>query len=354
MVKSILPTEMTGVVFIGGRRGLGKTYLAAQADRPENVLFLDFESKGRAVHSQLSFGEYHAVNEEAAGKGAKGLYDRTMAIITGIPQDKFTVAVLDNISPFEMGMNREVSLTALKSSEEYGMEYGNVIKNRYGGRSGIVNYWISERLVTPLQAKGIRLVIATAHVKPAWLNSVQLPNKFNVKGADRWQELSILTLVLLPGDYPPVPSALVMKEQLGSIKFDEAKGDFVIGRRLPYRLPRATFGAIRDYLAHPANLDSPKEGESIRTEEVQPYTDEISREQLTIVTEMAAFARHQQEEEAEIEADLAVEQQTQAKSLTTDQLEQAREWQVIDHLSIKAISERLSLPIPTVSAALAS
>jgi hypothetical protein len=82
MAKSILPGEVRGVVFFAGRRGLGKTFLAAQIENPELVLFLNYDSrKGEGVHNQLHFGEYHDVTAEAAGGGNIALWNKTVEII---------------------------------------------------------------------------------------------------------------------------------------------------------------------------------------------------------------------------------------------------------------------------------
>ena len=73
MAKSILPPELRGVIFLSGARGLGKTFLAATAENPANVLFLDYESKGRGIHHQMNFGRYVAVTEEASATAIRCL-----------------------------------------------------------------------------------------------------------------------------------------------------------------------------------------------------------------------------------------------------------------------------------------
>jgi len=142
-----------------------------------------------------------------------------------------------------------------------------------------------------LWSRGVKLISVTAHIRNRWAGGAQVVNSFNIKGADRWDELSILTLVMIPGDFAPVPAALVMKEQLGAIEF--ANGQFKVTRRLPYRLPRATPSAIRDYLQSPANLHSPAPGETPSDEEIQPFREKLSREQIKIV--LAEIEREKEE-----------------------------------------------------------
>jgi hypothetical protein len=58
----------------------------------------------------------------------------------------------------------------------------------------------------------------------------------------------------------------------------------VIQRRLPYRLPEATFQKIRWYLHHPANLTEPDEGEAVDIPEAEAFDQTLSKEQLQFVT----------------------------------------------------------------------
>ena len=291
MEKSILPEEMRGVAFLGGRRGLGKTFLAAQVENPALVLFLNYDSrKGEGIHNQLKFGEYHDLTAEAAGSGNIGLWNKTVEVINKVPKDRFTVAIIDNVSPLELAMKAEAMRGIAQYTKEFGLSRANVENNRYGGDKSIVNFLITEKITAPLFAKGIQLIVATAHVKPPWVNGAPVPNKWNAKGADRWQEISVLTLILIPGDYPPTPSAIVQKEQLGSIVFDAALGDFTMSRRLPARIARCTFSEIRRYLREPADLNDPKPGEVLSHEEYFSYSDELSKEQLAMVQAYAQLA----------------------------------------------------------------
>lgn len=281
--KSILPLDFKGVMFLSGYRGIGKSYLAATADAPNCVAFLDFEEKGEGLHSQLGFGMYRSLTSEAAGKGAAGLWDATAEAIKAIPQGT-TVCVLDNIAPLELALRAEAGRDLQRYVKEFGLNLANVLAGRYGGLSSVVNFLITEKLTAPIHAKGVRLIIATTHIKARWENGVPIPNKYNIKGADRWQELSILSLVLHPGEFAPIPAALVQKEQLGTVTWDAKKGEHVIHRRLPIRIPRCTFAEIRRYLREPADLRDPKEGEVPTNEQSDPFRSELSRDQIAMMT----------------------------------------------------------------------
>jgi hypothetical protein len=281
--RSILPEEVRGVVFLTGPRGVGKTFLAATAEDPSKVLFLDYENKGRGIHNKMKFGRYIAVTEEASGKGPLGIWNTTAKAIEDIQPGQFTVAVLDNISPLEIALNAEALRGAAAYSRDFGLNFKNVTEGRFGGTKSIVNFLITDKVCAPLHAKGVQLIIATSHISAKWALGGPVPGKFSIKGADRWQELSIMTLVLIPGENAPVPSAIVQKEQLGSIMFDPATGEFDIKRRLPLRLPKATWSEIRRYLREPADLRAPLVGESPTKAESDPYSDDLSKEQISIM-----------------------------------------------------------------------
>ena len=281
-MKSILPDELSGVAKITGYRGRGKSYFVSQLERPGLTAFFDFERKGEGINSQLKFGLYVPVTERAAG-GALGIYDLFIREIAELPQDRFTHVILDNTAPLELAMRAEAARSAPKYAKQFGMDANNIVLNRYGGQGGVVNHLISEMICNPLWAKGVKLISVTSHIKPRWAGGAQVVNSYNVKGADRWDELSILTLIIIPGDFAPVPSALVMKEQLGAITFDEESNDFTIRRRLPYRLPRATPQAIREYLMTPADLENPKPGEVPSEDEIKPFRERLDKEQISLV-----------------------------------------------------------------------
>lgn len=292
---SILRPEFNGSMFIGGKRGMGKTYLAAQAENPALTVLFDFdEEKGRGLHDQLHFGAYYPVTSMVANQGALALWNQFEKLIKELPEGKFTTAIIDNVSPLETAMSAEVLRDPAFYAKRYGMVQKNIVEGGFGGPKGAVNYMVSDRISAPLHAKGIKLIIATAHVK----DDFNKKGKKNLKGADRWHEIGILTLILIPNRTAPFPpAALVVKEQLGSMSFDPATGEFTITRRLPQRLPVATFRAIRDYLDSPVNLSAPEDEEVPTSEEANPYDDELSKEQIALMrveAELTLAERKQQ------------------------------------------------------------
>lgn len=292
---SILPPQMRGVMFITGYRGLGKSYLASMADLPQNICFLDFEDKGEGIDSDLKFGLYRALTQEAIGSQGQGLFNISWKCFNSIPKNRFTTVILDNIRPLEMAMNAEAVINARDYADKYGLNMDKIKKNAWGQKGAVVNCMISDACAI-MHAAGVKLIIATSHVKDQWFSGQPVPGKYRYQGADRWQELSILTLILVPGSNPPIPAAIVQKEQLGLIEIERSPSEDQIEammrgeightarRRLPYRLPEATFQKLRWYLYHPASFDEPADGEGVVQDEVDAFDSTLSKEQLQFVT----------------------------------------------------------------------
>jgi len=283
MPKSILPPEMRGVMFISGYRGVGKSFLASQADIPANVIYVDLEEKGSGIHEQLHFGSYRPLTREVAQEkgedaGPGDLYPALTDTFSSIEQDRFTVAVIDNIKPLEDAARHAVEADPKK----FGVSLSNVRSGRFGGAWPGVHYIVSN-LMDILQSRGIRLIIVTAHIRPRWGGAGPIPGKYNLRGVDRWQELSILTLILIHGEFAPIPAALVQKEQLGLIQYDSEAEDFIVKRRLPLRIPSCTFSEIRRYLREPADIRDPQPGEIPTADETSPFDAKLSTEQMAYI-----------------------------------------------------------------------
>lgn len=333
-------------MFLSGYRGSGKSFLASQSDLPQNILFLDFESKGAGINAQLQFGSYRALTQEA-GEDPQALYRVTMQVINEIPDSRYTVAIFDNVSPFEIAMNAEAANNARMYSQRYGLNEKNVKAGRFGGTKAIVNFMISD-ICAKLHSKGIQLIVPTSHISARWSTTGPIPNKYSMKGADRWQELSILTLILIPGDKPPVPSALVQKEQLGTISIDYSDGKLdselldaimrgeaghIVQRRLPPKISECTFQKLRWYLHNPADFKNLADHEVPSLEERDPFDKKLSNEQLGLMMKELDYQRAQEEEEKAIMEALAVDD----KVKITDEIKK--------HLiAISAVNRKMPFP----------
>lgn len=278
--KSILPKELKGVVFVTGLRGLGKTLFAVSTDRPENIAFLDFESKGEYFHEQLGFGLYMDVPAQTAklvGKGkdfdGKDVWKVVKKTIDDLPDGRFTTVVIDTVGDFEAALAETIRY----EPQKYGVKPSQV-SGGFGGIYPALGVQI-ENLLSRLHSKGVKLVVVTAHTKPVWAASGPVPNKLKPHGNSMWHDRSILELALIPGE-GSVPAGLVQKEMLAGLKFDKETGNLVPYRRVPLRLPQATWAAIKNYLQNPADMKNPAPGETPTDEERGPYSDFFSKEQM--------------------------------------------------------------------------
>lgn len=315
---SILPGKFHGVCVIVGKRGSGKSWLASQFDDPSLTVMFNFDGdKGDGINDQLKFGEFHSVINESfkTGGGPLGLWRAFESNVGNLPKDKFTVAIIDNVSPLELALKAEAARDTARYAREYGLNEANIRSGRFGGLSSVVNGLIPDKICIPLHSMGIRFIVVTSHIKPKWSTGGIVFNKYTAKGADRWQELSILSLILVPGTYPPIPSAIVQKEQLGNIAWNPETKKFTKQRTLPLRLPIAEAESIYEYMANPADIKNPKPGEALDMDEYNMYSDELSKEQIsTWEKSIEVAAEMRKEEEAEEKETLAaIENEMRAK-----------------------------------------
>ena len=244
--NSIMPPEFNGVLYTCGLRGVGKSTLLSQVERPDLTCYLDFDDgKGRGLDEQLHFGLYRDVMAEMTVKYGRvykpqQMYEYLDLLLKEVEQDKFTHCILDNIDYIEQALTVEVK----RDPDAYGITrnksgVSNAVTGAFGGPYPGVNQLVSG-LINTFHAKGIRVVSAIAHVKSVWGSGGIVPNKWKPRGVERWQQMSILSLVVIPGTPDPLPpAALVQKEALGKVKFNNDSGEFEKPiRRLPLRLAR--------------------------------------------------------------------------------------------------------------------
>lgn len=343
--KSILPPDLNGgLLLISCKRGGGKTYFASAVENPKLVFFADFEEKAQSVNEQLKFGKYIQPTVEASVRGTDPQYiwDSFQKHVTEIETGQYTTAVIDNVPYLEQALQAEARRDLKTYVKQFGLNLANVEAGRYGGISAVVNNLINAKITQPLRQKGIKLIVVTSQVTPRWGGGGIIFNKFAAKGANRWSELSVCTLILVPGENSPVPSAIVLKEQLGKISYDEETGEFEIVRRLPYRLPVATFRAIKDYLVTPADLKNPKPGEMFTRDEIDPYLEELTSEQISFTLQVMEATRKEEQETAELERTLLAQS-------NIEQVAHAKELREVNKMSLPAIAKEMSLSVAEVS-----
>jgi len=297
--KSILlPEVQGGVVKVSGYRGKGKTSFLVRSENPALIAFLDFESKGRGFHNQLHFGLYTDLMEGTSGP--LEVYSKTMETIDGLEEGRYTVAILDDCSQLELALKAEAHRDIIRYCQEYGLNIKNARSGSFGGVNAVINFMIQSQICSALRGKGVQMIGITHHIGAKWGHGGPIPNKKRIKGSDRWMNLAVLSLVIVEhGDFPPVPSAMVEKEQLCSIEFNEETGEFEQKRRLPFRLPRCTWRAIRNYLDNPVDLDNPGPGETLKKDEFDVFSERLDGEQIAVMK--LALQRKLKEENSDMD-----------------------------------------------------
>lgn len=289
--ESILPKELTGVLTLSGTRNIGKTLFAIQSEVPSRILFIDCEEKTSGLNEQVQFGAYHPVISEFLAQ-RQGNYDASEFygyfenLIKKVEKDKFTVCVIDNIAYLESAIEARIK----KMPVAYGVSPESAASGKYGGIWGAVKTQIST-ICNILYSKGIKCIIMISHLVHPWAGGQPVLSKMKQVGKDRWFEMAVLSLILIPGEHPYIPAALVTIDHTTKLKFNPEKGDYEIQRRLPLRLPTATFAELRRYLKEPADLMNPRPGERPTEEEIYPYSDKFTPAQLTTLAKLAEAAR---------------------------------------------------------------
>jgi len=279
---SILHPRVGGLIYITGLHGLGKTTLATTVEAPHLTGILDLDLKFDEVAKELGYAWYkgpYDVPGDPFGYDIKALALWFQQTIQEIP-DGLTALVIDNATEIESALGSIV----LQDPARYGVNPSNARAGRYGGvNPGIGKLWQS--ILSYLKNRGVRVVVTVSHMSQPWVDGKPLPNKFRGKGNKVLQQYSNLSVVLVGGDYPPVPSAVVLKEQLAKRTFVD--GEYKTVRTIPLRLPRATWKDINHYLDNPPSFENPTPGEMLDKRELYTYGDFMSKEHLEFVQVMA-------------------------------------------------------------------
>lgn len=287
-----LRPEFQDVFFITGKRGSGKSTFCLGIENPANVLFLDYEGKGKGLTNQLPGINYFPVIEDVAesiGIQFKGrsVWDRTLQILTAVPENRFTTLIIDNGAYLQDGAADMIA----DNPTGWGVKANHAATGQYGGVWPGVKVAISGFLALARQ-KGIQLVVVTFQTKPAWTGAGPSLTKVATTQVAVWHEHSILTLALgesLP-QYLPVPTAIVLKEQLPRIVWDPETNKIKVQRCLPFQLPQATMETVKHYLENPVDLHNPGPGEMPDPEVVDSYSTTFKKEQLTTLLKIMELA----------------------------------------------------------------
>lgn len=292
--ESLIHKEFSGLTFVTGFRGKGKSSLIEKFDDPLNLVMIDLESKEESsAVDQLQVGAYFPVVKELTSKygfnyDIQDVYDRILQIVEKMPKDRFTVFAIDNAHQMVEGAKQYIK-NNLDLAKRYGLVVQNLAENKYGAAQGGANYLVNNLYHTVMSKAKCFLV--TFQLTQSYINNQLAFNKFQTTSVRSWHELSRLTLVLTDPivEHFPIPRAYVMKEAYSVKKFDRETKKFSQFRRFPPALPAATPEHIYNYLDNPYDPKNPKPGENVTALEVSPFTPTFGNEQLYLLREMTAL-----------------------------------------------------------------
>lgn len=291
VAPTVIHPDFRGLNLVTGFRGSGKTSYGLKMDRPGNILMLDYEDKGELLAKPLGVGGYFQVMTEIVTElGSKfelqAVYDRTLQILEAVPKGRFTTLFIDNAQDLQDGC-AQVLRNNPDEAVRYGVRPENAISGAYGGAIPAVKHLV-KNILHLVNGKQIQVVVVSFQLKGAWADKRPLFNQFKMTDVSVWHERSILTLVMvdpLPWNFP-IPRALVMKEQLSRMEWDEEEKRTKQVRRLPMALPMAEPRFIYQYLDKGADFKFSAPGEGVTAEELAPFKPTFSKEQLFILERM--------------------------------------------------------------------
>lgn len=240
------------------------------------TLYLDFEKSG---------GTY-------AGTGCKRIDVPSVMMAAGIdytPLNVFTwfSGVVDRVEPGQHDVIMADPVTDIegglveyvrKNCKQFGLSEDQV--RRAGGLlwGAVKDEW--KRCLLKLSTR-CQTFFFTSHLRDVWQGNSPT-GKREPKGKDTLMELASLYLWLerkadQDGKVPDVPSAIVLKERLSDTYMD-AEGNLHIVPLMPPRIPVASVGAIRRYIACPPDYSKLREGERVKEE--KPTDEELMRLRL--------------------------------------------------------------------------
>jgi hypothetical protein len=290
--ESIIHPEFSGLTFITGFRGKGKSSLLEKFDHPSNLVIVDLESKEEEdATKQLEVGGYFPVMKELAQLyGADydigDVYRRVLQIVEAMPKDRFTVFAIDNAQEFGEGAKQYIRNNP-DLARKYGILPENLPGNKYGAAQSGAKHLINNIYHT-VMAK-VKCFIVTFQLRAAWQDNKPAFNKFRTTEVTIWHELSKLTLVMtdpIPEHFP-IPRAYVMKEAYSLKKWNPERKMVDQIRRIPPAIPCATPQDIYSYLDKGWDPRNPKPGEMVTALEISPFTPTFSNEQLFLLERMA-------------------------------------------------------------------
>ncbi len=295
------------IIVLVGARGVGKSSLAATFLPPSRigeVYYHDSEHSANNLRSQLrerglDFGHYVDLADrfkdidgddllkristgklpwvdKEAQSNLIGYYQYVLNDLDrNMTPGRYKVYVLDTLETFEAGMVAWVEANK-KSAGVTITAYGKLYTD------GV--FVLYQNFLSALFARGIEVVILTGHLRSVWEGTRQVVGKVEPSGKKILARLATLYMWLVNDrdNADGSPAALVLKERLGALGVN-ADDSWSLSRRLPERLPRATWADVNNYLANGCNLADPPTNERMNETERSMISELVSDAQMQLM-----------------------------------------------------------------------
>lgn len=257
--------RFTGVWFITGEHGVGKTSVGLEAVSPSKTLFVDDDLKGGATIDQIrrdeiKFGRYVNVIEETSKMKSLETHMYGLELIKSIKEGDYDGIVWDTWTRFASTCHSFVTTYPEKFRESGG--WAAMGKIRSGEKYKEARLYEAE-LIAELQRKA-KLVILISHLKNQYLNNA--PTGKQIPAVSKAvARVCNVRLWLRHNPRSGVPIALVLKNMDRKV-YDEERDVLRTVQILPTKiapLPSETslWDSINRYYDSPAGLRAPTSDE---------------------------------------------------------------------------------------------
>lgn len=296
------------IIVLVGARGVGKSTLAATFLPPSRigeVYYHDSEHSANNLRAQLrerklDFGHYVDLADRFKDIDGDDLLKRISAghlpwvdkeaqsnligyykfvlddLDRNMTKGKYKVYVLDTLETFEAGMVAWVEANK-KASGVTITAYGKLYTD------GV--FVLYQNFLSALFARGIEVVILTGHLRSVWEGTRQVVGKVEPSGKKILARLATLYVWMVNdrSNADGSPAALVLKERLGMLGVSASGDSWELSRRLPERLPRATWADVNNYLANGCDLANPPANERMSESERAMISELVSDAQMQLM-----------------------------------------------------------------------
>lgn len=237
------------VIVLTGEKWSGKTIFGLSIAGPDTLIY-DTEISSLSYIQDVGATRIDVMKEMSRvfPHGHKPIqrYEWWLNHVRSLTPGRFRVIMCDTVNEIEGGLAdwvrthpQEFGSTAAQYQKMSGIMWGHV-----------KDHWLS--IITSELASKCESFVMTTHMGDVWSGD-KPTGKRKPKGKDTLFQVSSLYLQVerkkdVAGNLPQFPSALVLKDRVSRMHFDQATGEMAVVPLLPPRIPVATPAAIRRYM----------------------------------------------------------------------------------------------------------